>query len=92
MVGSQLLMLGPNLQKIPNSYVQGGWKGGGLEANFDAKSKFATVPNSHVQGGWAGGGEVGGHFLMLSPNLLKSQIPMSRVGWQVGGGGLAANF
>ena len=53
---------------------------------FDAEFKFAKVQNSHVEGGWAG--VVGGtsfQLLMLSPNLLKSKIPMSG-GW-VGGGG-----
>ena len=84
----QLLMLSSNLlkSKIPMS---GGWGGGGWWnqfPTFDAEFKFAKVQNSHVEGGWAG--VVGGtsfQLLMLSPNLLKSKIPMSG-GW-VGGGG-----
>ena len=49
-------------------------------------------------GGWVGvgWGGVGSQLLMLSPKMLKSQIPMSRVGrwvglW-VGVGGLVVNF
>ena len=35
---------------------------------------------------------VDGQLLMLSTNLLKSQIPMSRVGGWVGGGGWQPTF
>ena len=45
---------------------------------------MAKIQNSHV---WFGGGGVGGtnfQLLMVSPNLLKSKIPMSS--W--GGGGV----
>ena len=79
--------------KIQNSHVQGGW-GGGVGRNqfptFDAEFKFAKIQNPHVQGGWEGGWEVGGtnfQLLMLSSNLLKSIIPMFRVG----GGGVGGN-
>ena len=49
---------------------------------FDAEFKFAKIQNSHVEGGGRGGSQ----NLMLSSNLLKSKIPMLRVGgW---GGGL----
>ena len=44
---------------------------------FDAKFKFAKIQNSHVEGGRRGGGSWN---LMLGPNLLKSKIPMLRVG------------
>ena len=49
---------------------------------FDAESKFSKIPNSHV---WEGGGLVETNFqlLMLSANLLKSQILMCGLG---GGG------
>ena len=63
----------------------GGGGGRGIGGNqfptFDAESKFAKIPNSHVQG-QVGGGGGGNQFptLMLSPNLLKAQISMSRVG------------
>ena len=69
--------------KIQNSHV----KGGNQFPTFDAEFKFAKIQNSHVEGGWVGGGRVGGtnfQLLMLSLNLLKSKIPMLRVG----GGGL----
>ena len=48
---------------------------------FDAESRNTNIPNSH--GGWVGGGGVGGQLLMLSPELLKSQIPID---WGGGGG------
>ena len=48
--------------------------GGGGSWNFDAEFKFAKIQNSHVEGGGAHG------ILMLSSNLLKSKIPMLRVG------------
>ena len=61
--------------------VGGGW--GGLQnllVEFDAEFKFAKIQNSHVEGGWGGSWN-----LMLSSNLLKSKIPMLRVGGWVGG-------
>ena len=83
-------MLSPNLlkSKIPMS---GGWGEGFVE--FDAKSKFAKIQNSYVQWGRGGSSSYSTHTfhnfvwgglwnLMLSPNLLKSKIPMSS-----GGGG-----
>ena len=42
---------------------------------FDVEFKFAKIQNSYVEGG--------SQNLMLSSNLLKSKIPMLRVG---GGG------
>ena len=57
--------------KIQNSYVKGR-VGGGL-AEFDAEFKFAKIQNSYVEGGSSWN-------LMLSSNLLKSKIPMLRVG------------
>ena len=65
---------------------------GGVSGNqfptFDAEFKFAKIQNSHVQGGWGGDGLVETNFqlLMLSPNLLKSKIPMSV--WGGGGEGV----
>ena len=56
--------------KIQNFYV----------AEFDVEFKFAKIQNSYVEGGWVRGGS---RNLMLSSNLLKSKIPMLRVG---GGG------
>ena len=57
----------------------GGSGGGFME--FDAEFKFAKIQNSYVEGGWVGVGVVGGLWnLMLSSNLLKSKIPMLRVG------------
>ena len=74
--GSRNLMLSSNLlkSKIQNSYVEGGL-GGFVE--FDAGFKFAKIQNSYVEGGWVGGGS---QNLMLSSNLLKSKIPMLKVG------------
>ena len=82
----QLLMLSPNLLKsqIPMSDWGGAGIGGNQIPTFDAESKFAKIPNSHVPLGGAGVlVETNFQLLMLSPNLLKSQIPMSD--W--GGGG-----
>ena len=59
---------------------------GGASWKFYAEFKFAKIQNSHVKGGWWGGGAHG--ILMLSSNLLKSKIPMLRVG----GGGGSWNF
>ena len=53
--------------------------GRGGSWNFEAEFKFAKIQNSHVEGGWGGGARGN---LMLSSNLLKSKIPMSR---EVGG-------
>ena len=44
---------------------------------FDAEFKFAKIQNSYVEGG---GGRGGLQNLMLISNLLKSKIPMLRVG------------
>ena len=52
----------------------GWWVRGGF-AEFDAEFKFAKIQNSYVEGGWGGS-----QNLMLSSNLLKSKIPMLRVG------------
>ena len=76
----QLLMQSSNLQKskIPILRV-----GGGLVRNqfptFDAEFKFTKIQNCHVEGGW-GLVETNFQLLMLSSNLLKSKIPMLRVG------------
>ena len=64
--------------------------GGFLGPTFDAESKSAKIPNSLYGGGGGGGGGSGVQLqlLMLSPNLLKSQIP-----YMVGGGeGVGLNF
>ena len=85
------LMLSPEMLKsqIPISWV-GGWWGGGLQSTFDTESRNAKVQNSHFWGGWVGGcGGNGGQLLMLSPEMLKSQILTSGMGV---GGMLAANF
>ena len=87
----QLLMLSSNLlkSKIPmSSGKMGGW-GRVMETKFptfDPEFKFAKIQNSHVEGGWGEGlMETNFQLLMLSSNLLKSKIPMLRVG---GGRGL----
>ena len=61
--------------------------GGGL-STFDAGSQSAKIPNSL----YGRRGVLGFNFqlLMLSPNLLKSQIPYMVGGWR--GGGLGPNF
>ena len=76
----------------------GRWGGGVFDGNqfrtFDAESKFAKIPNSHVWLGessvffW-GGMETNFQLLILSPNLLKPQIPMSGGGR---GGLVETNF
>ena len=45
----------------------------GGHTEFDAEFKFAKIQNSHVEGD--------SQNLMLSSNLLKSKIPMLRMGW-----------
>ena len=76
------------------------WGGGGggfwdQLPTSDAESKSAKIPNSLYSGGGWG---VGSNFqlLMLSPNLLKSQIPYTVGGGGGGGGkggrGLVPNF
>ena len=74
-VGGWLMEIDAELKfaKIQNSHVEGG----GL-VEIDAELKFAKIHNSHVEGGWVGGW--GSWKLMLSSNLLKSTIPMLRVG------------
>ena len=54
--------------------------GGNQFPTFDAEFKFAKIQNSHVQ--WGAGGLVEANFqlLILRSNLLKSKIPMFRVG------------
>ena len=55
---------------------EGGWVGRWNQfPSFNADSKFAKIQNSHVQEGGVGGTNF--QLLMLSPNLLKSKIPMS---------------
>ena len=61
--------------------------GGNQFPTFDAESKFAKITNSHVRLGGGAVVETNFQLLMLSPNLLKSQIPMSG-----GGGGAETNF
>ena len=71
-------MLSSNLLKSKIPMLRVGWGGlvgaGGF-AEFDAEFKFAKIQNSYVEGGWGGS-----QNLMLSSNLLKSKIPMLRVG------------
>ena len=59
-----------------------------METNFqlfDAESKFGKIQSSHFQGGgWGVLVETNFQLLLLSPNLLKSKVPISRGG---GGGG-----
>ena len=87
-------MLSPNLLKSKIPISVGGGGGGGSWWNqsptFDAESKFAILLNSHVwwwngMGGWGIGG-TNFQILMLSPNLLKSKIPMSGGGIRGVGG------
>ena len=60
-------------------------------STFDADSKSAKIPNCLYGGrGWGGVG-VGDELLMLTPNLLKSQIAYMGGGGGVGLG-LVMNF
>ena len=65
--------------EIQNSYV---WEGGGgwwsQLSHFDAEFKFAKIQNSHFWGGGVGGTNF--QLWMLSSNLLRSKIPISRGG------------
>ena len=47
---------------------------------FDAEFKFAKIQHYHVEGEGRGLVETNFQLLMLSSNLLKSNIPMLRVG------------
>ena len=76
----QLLMLRSNLLKSKIPKLRVGGVGRNQFLTSDAEFKFAEIQNSQVEGRWVGG--VGGtnfELSMLSPNLLKSKIPMSRV-------------
>ena len=88
----QLLVVSPNLLKsqIPFTVGEGGART--QLSTFHAESKSAKIPNS-LYGVRGGGRGLGPNFqlLMLSPNLLKSQIPFM-VGWGWLGGGMAPNF
>ena len=70
-------MLSPNLlnSKVP-IFGGGGGACGNRFSTFDAESKFAKIQSSHFQGG---GGLMVTNFqlLLLSPNLLKSKVPIS---------------
>ena len=87
--GSWNLMLSSNLLKSKIPMLRVGWGGlvgweGGF-AEFDAEFKHAKIQNSYIEGGG------GLQNLMLSSNLLKSKIPMLRVGrW--GGWGCFTEF
>ena len=63
--------------KIPNSHYGGG-EGGFRKLLFDAESKNHKIPYSYYGGG---GGVSENYFLMLSPKIIKCQIPIT-----VGGG------
>ena len=75
----------PKSAKIPTSLYDWGGAGDELFPTFDADSKSAKIPNSLNNGG-RGCGRVKKHelfpTLMLTPNLLRSQIP-----YTIGGGG-----
>ena len=74
--------------KIQNSnFHRGGWGGGGRDwwTTFDAEPRNANIQNSNFHR-WEGG-EVGGQLLMLSPEMLKSKIPIFAWGWGLGGVG-----
>ena len=66
--------------KIQHSHVEG--RGVGAHGNqfptFNAEFKFAKIQNSHVEGG-RGLVKTNFQLLMLSSNLLKSNITMLRV-------------
>ena len=62
--------------KIPKSLYGGGGEGAhdGQLPTFDAESKSANISKS-LYGGGGGGCMMANFQLLLSPNLLKSQIP-----------------
>ena len=74
-IGGQLLMLSPGMPKsqIPINWGVGGWVG--WQPTFDAESRNAKIPNSNLGRG-VEGRVVGDQLLMLSPEILTSQIPM----------------
>ena len=78
----QLLLLSPNLLKSKVPIFGGG--GGGARGNqfptFVAESKFAKIQRG-------GGDGTNFQLLMLSPNLLKSKVPI----FGGGGGGSRGN-
>ena len=81
-VSDQLLMLSPEMVKYQIPISAGGvGGGGGWSPTFDAKSRNAKNPKfPFLQvGGW-----VGDQLLMPTPEMLKSQIPISAgggLGW-----------
>ena len=64
-----------SIDKIQNSnfYSEGG---GGWWLTFDAGSRNAKIQNSEFCKWGGGGGEFDGQLLMLSPEVLKSKIPI----------------
>ena len=70
--------------QFPFSWGGGGWNQLSI---FDAEFKFAKIQNSQVRWGRGGFVETNFQLLMLSPNLLKSKIPMCS-----GGGGVEPTF
>ena len=59
---------------------------------FHAEFKFAKIQHYHVEGGGRGLVESNFQLLMLSSNLLKSNIPMLRVGGGRGSWKPISNF
>ena len=61
----------------PNSHLGVGWGVVQIQLpSLDGDSKSAKIQKSHFQGGFRSNFQV----LMLSPNLLKSQSPISEGG------------
>ena len=77
-------MLSPNLLNSQIPYVGGRGVENADFPTFDTESKSAKIPNSLCgQGGGGGVGRAQTFKILLSPNLLKSQIP-----YAAGGGGV----
>ena len=76
----------PNLLKAQILYLEGRGVKNQLPT-FDTETKSDKIPNSLFNMGGAGG-LVTNFFqhLMLTPNLLKSQIPYKEGEWGDGGG------
>ena len=66
-------MLSPKILQSQIHIFAGVEEGECWQPTFDAESKNAKIPHSHLFQVWEGGG-LAANFLMLSPEMLKSQI------------------
>ena len=84
-VAGQLFMLSLEMLKSKIPKIQFLQERGSWQPTFDAESRNAKIQISIFTGGRGRGQGAGDQLLILSPEMLKSKIPIFV-------GGLAANF